>query len=85
MNSFLTTLSSKGQVTLPKAIRESLILKTGDHLLLEYSSQGIFIKKAKISTAEEPLPEEEWNELKRLADQKGRVYKHADAFLKSLR
>jgi len=35
-----TTLTSKGQITLPKAIRERLALKQGDRLMVAVESDG---------------------------------------------
>jgi len=34
------TITSKGQVTLPKALREALNLSTGDKLSFEFSEEG---------------------------------------------
>ncbi len=39
------TLTSKGQVTLPKPVRDSLGLKKGDHVLFEPTSHGAFLVK----------------------------------------
>ena len=35
-----TILTSKGQLTLPKAVREKLTLKTGDRLRVEVTKDG---------------------------------------------
>ncbi len=35
-----TTLTSKGQLTLPKAVRDKLHLKTGDRLRVEVTKDG---------------------------------------------
>jgi len=37
----------KGQITLPKKIREKLGIKVGDALLLEEGKEGIVLKKGK--------------------------------------
>jgi len=39
------TLTSKGQVTLPKPIRDSLGLKKGDQVVFEATSRGAFLLK----------------------------------------
>ena len=42
------TLTSKGQVTLPKPVRNSLGLKKGDHIVFEPTSHGAFLVKPMI-------------------------------------
>jgi len=37
----------KGQITLPKKVREKLGIKVGDALVLEEGKEGIFLKKGK--------------------------------------
>jgi len=36
----ITTLTSKGQLTLPKAVRDKLHLRTGDRLWVEVTQDG---------------------------------------------
>lgn len=83
----LAILSSKGQLTVPRPLRERLKLGTGQRLLLEESQGGILIKKASIQEAEEDLElgDDQWKELKRLASAKGKTYRSGRAFLKSLK
>jgi len=45
-----TTLTSKGQVTLPKAIRDRLALSQGDRLRVEVDTRG------RVTLAREPAP-----------------------------
>ena len=37
------TLTSKGQITVPKRVREALALRTGDHVGFEQRSDGSFV------------------------------------------
>ena len=39
-------ITSKGQVTLPKILRENLDLKAGDNILIRETSEGYIIEKA---------------------------------------
>jgi AbrB family looped-hinge helix DNA binding protein len=41
------TLTTKGQITLPKALRNSLHLKTGDKILFEEHEDGGYILRPK--------------------------------------
>jgi antitoxin PrlF len=41
------TLTSKGQTTIPKAIRESLGLKTGDRMTFTLMPDGVVLVRAK--------------------------------------
>ncbi len=84
-SSYLAILSSKGQLTVPKALREELHIEEGQHLLLEAVQEGLLVKKASFQTSDEDLEEAEWKELQKLASEKGKTYKSGKAFLKSLR
>lgn len=46
-----STLTSKGQVTIPKSIRDRLSLKVGDHLIFRLDRQGV-IRVQRESAAE---------------------------------
>lgn len=48
-----TTLTSKGQVTVPKEIRQQLGLKTGDKLMFTLLADGTVIVRPKTRRAEE--------------------------------
>lgn len=41
------TLTTKGQITLPKALRDSLHLKTGDKIIFEEQDNGTYLLKAR--------------------------------------
>ena len=78
----VAALSSKGQVTLPKPVRELLRLESGDYLRFKPVVGGVLVTKIKLDAEE--FTEEEWRALGRLADQRGRRYKTAKAFLRDL-
>ena len=78
----VATLSSKGQVTLPKPIRELLKLGLGDFVRFRPMADGVLLTKIRLE--HEDFSEEEWQALERLARQRGRRYKTAKAFLKDL-
>lgn len=42
-----TTLTTKGQITLPKALRDALHLKTGDKIIFEAVDDNAYILKAR--------------------------------------
>jgi AbrB family looped-hinge helix DNA binding protein len=50
-------ISKKGQITIPKEIREKLGLKTGDKIILESVAQGILVRKKEESDTEKILNE----------------------------
>lgn len=82
---FIATLSSKGQLTLPKSLRSLLGVGQGSPMLLKSTPEGILLQRAEVRPAGEEFSEEEWVELRRLAKAKGRIYKSGRRFLKSLR
>lgn len=86
MQRFIAPLSSKGQVTVPKKVRELLHLDhKGDLIGFEPRKGGVLMRKYVVHQSEEEFSEEEWAKLKKMADQKGKVYADAKEFLKDLR
>lgn len=47
MNAITTRLSSKGQLVLPKALRDKLKWTAGTELIVEDTPRGVVIRKAK--------------------------------------
>ena len=82
MSKLVTTLSSKGQVTLPKTVRELLHLELGDYLRFKPVAGGVLLTK--ISLESEEFSEDEWKALERLTNRRGKRYKDAKAFLRDL-
>lgn len=75
-------ISSKGQVTLPKPVRELLHVTVGDYVRFKPIAGGVLITK--ISFDAEEFSDAEWKALERLANRRGRRYNSAKAFLKDL-
>ena len=46
-----STLSSKGQITLPKALRDELHLKSGDRIAFERNDDGSYVLRPKTVSA----------------------------------
>ena len=46
MSIYKTKVTSKGQMTLPKAVREALNINTGDYLELEVQGRKLIVKTA---------------------------------------
>lgn len=75
-------ISSKGQVTLPKHVRQLLHLGMGDYVRFKPMTGGVLITR--ISLEVEEFSEAEWKALEQLAHQRGRRYRNAKTFLKDL-
>lgn len=50
----VTTVSTKGQVTLPSAIRKRRLWDAGTHLLVEDTPQGVLLKPAPVFAETRP-------------------------------
>jgi len=80
---FIVPVSSKGQVTLPKHVREMLRVDLGDYIRFKPVAGGVLLTKIRLTETEE-FSEAEWQALERLANRAGRRYKDAKEFLKAL-
>lgn len=83
MNAQILTLSSKGQISLPIAIRRNLNIDTGDKLAVYTSGDVVMLKVLRLPTIEEFS--ETLDEAKKWADSVG--YKESDVndIIKSVR
>lgn len=84
LKSMIIHVSSKGQVTLPKRVREKLHIQEGDLLRLQRRDNEIIIKRVELAT-DEKLSDAEWDKLEKLARSKGKTFGNAEGFLKKLK
>ncbi len=70
---FRAKVTAKGQLTVPKGLREKLGLKTGDHLLIRETSEGYLLEKE--------LDEQRFHKYKGYLKQEG----DSDKIIKELR
>lgn len=62
--SYPSKVSFKGQITIPKKIRQKLGIEPGDFILFAQEGKRVVLKKARVS------PEEEFNKLVSTLDKK---------------
>ena len=79
---FLAPVSSRGQMTLPRAVRALLHVDRGDYV--RFAVKGMGVMMTKLSLESEEFSEREWKALERLANQKGKRSPDATSFLKDL-
>lgn len=83
MNARILTLSSKGQISLPIAIRRNLNIDTGDKLAVYTSGDVVMLKVLRLPTIEEFS--ETLDEAKEWADSVGYKESDVDNIIKSVR
>jgi len=75
-------LRDRGQVTLPREVREALHVDAGDELIFEMTDQGVLVRGMKMIPAEQAwFWSDEWQRGEREASQdvaKGRTTQHTD-------
>jgi AbrB family looped-hinge helix DNA binding protein len=77
-------MTSKGQVTVPAAIRAILDLKKGSPVVFKVTEKGVFFLPCEIR-ARDTYTEEEWGKIKRLVAERGRSYKTSKGARKHLK
>ena len=83
MNARILTLSSKGQISLPIAIRRNLNIDAGDKLAVYTSGDVVMLKVLRLPTIEEFS--ETLDEAKEWADSVGYKESDVDKIIKSVR
>ncbi len=82
---YLSIISTKGQLTIPKDMREMFDLHAGQTVLMQPSPHGLILKKVNLQTAEKDFTEEEWDVLLDMASERGKSYPSGKKFLTSLK
>ena len=70
----IAKVTSKGQVTIPNKIRKMLHLHEGVAIAFSLGKEGILILPCEV-TPKSPYTKQEWAKIKKLAAEKGKVYR----------
>jgi len=82
---FLSHVTSKGQATIPRAVRAMLGLKEGSEIAFKPAMGGFIMMRVTTTIKEEnPYTLSEWNKIEKLASMKGKTFHSAEAALKHL-
>ncbi len=82
---YISHITSKGQTTIPKAVRNILGLKDGSEIAFKPASGGFMMVRVTTTIREDdPYTPAEWKAIERLASAKGWVVKSAKSALKHL-
>lgn len=77
-------VTSKGQVTIPSAIREILKLEPGSTVMFKVTDRGVILSPCEI--IEKPVyTAKEWEKIEKLVAEKGKVYKTSGAAKKHIK
>ncbi len=77
-------VTSKGQVTIPSAIREILKLEPGSTVMFKVTDRGIILSPCDI--IENPVyTAREWEKIEKLVAEKGKIYKSPSAAKKHIK
>lgn len=77
-------ITSKGQVTVPAAIREILNLQKGSAVIFKVTDGGVLFLPCEVK-ARETYTQEEWGKIERLVAERGKTYKSAQGARKHLK
>jgi len=77
-------VTSKGQVTIPSAIREILKLEPGSTVMFKVTDRGIILSPCDI--IKNPVyTAREWEKIEKLVAEKGKIYKSPSAAKKHIK
>ena len=82
---YLSHVTSKGQTTIPRAVRAMLGLKEGSEIAFKPATHGFMLVRVTTTIKEEnPYTPQEWKKIEKLASVKGKTFHSAEAALKYL-
>ena len=82
---YLSHVTSKGQTTIPRAVRAMLGLKEGSEIAFKPATHGFMLVRVTTTIKEEnPYTPQEWKRIEKLASTKGKTFHSAEAALKHL-
>jgi AbrB family looped-hinge helix DNA binding protein len=74
----VSKLTSKGQVTLPKLVRNLLKLAEGQNVAFGLAREGIVLSRCTFAVEKTPFTKAEWQEIEKLANVKGKSFNHTE-------
>ena len=82
---YMSHITSKGQTTIPRAVRAILGLKEGSEIAFKPASGGFMLMRVTTTIKEDnPYTPQEWKKIEKLASAKGRTFHDADTVIKHL-
>ncbi len=82
---YLSHVTSKGQTTIPRAVRAMLGLKEGSEIAFKPATHGFMLVRVTTTIKEEnPYTPQEWRKIEKLASTKGKSFSSAETALKHL-
>lgn len=81
----MSKITSKGQVTLPAAVRRMLKLDRGECIAFCLNKNGVIISRCKIDVEPVAFSKAEWAKIDKLAGQKGKLFASAEGAKRHLK
>lgn len=81
----MSKITSKGQVTLPAAVRRMLKLNRGQSIAFCLDKSGVIISRCKINVEPAAFSKDEWAKIDKLADARGKVFVNAEGAKRHLK
>jgi len=82
---YVSRITSKGQTTIPRAVRAMLGLKEGSEIAFKPATHGFMLVRVTTTIKEEnPYTPQEWKKIEKLASAKGKTFHSTEAALKHL-
>ena len=82
---YVSRITSKGQTTIPRAVRAILGLKEGSEIAFRPATHGFMLVRVTTTIKEDnPYTPAEWKKVEKLASAKGKTFHTPEAALKHL-
>ena len=82
---YVSHITSKGQTTIPRAVRVMLGLREGSEIAFKQATHGFMLVRVTTTIKEEnPYTPQEWKKIENLASAKGKTFPSAETALKHL-
>ena len=67
-------ITSKGQITLPKNVRNLLKVGQGQTIAFGMSKDGVVLSRCTIAVEKTPFSKSEWQKIEKMASARGKIY-----------